>query len=116
MAHYAELSGEPTDKTFVAVLLNAAWQRFYGPDGWRRDDRPLIPGIAAEAAMPEGALPAPSGLLIRLALHSDDPELVARAVAAAELARPRAQDEPFWYSGHHAALLALSGVKDGSAQ
>jgi uncharacterized protein YyaL (SSP411 family) len=116
LAHHAELSGDPTDKTFVAVLLNAAWQRFYGPDGWRRDDRPLIPGIGAEPAMPEGALPAPSALLIRLALQSDDPELVARAVAAAELARPRAQDEPFWYSGHHAALLALPGVKGGSAQ
>ena len=116
MAHYAELSGDPTDKTFVAVLLNAAWQRFYGPDGWRRDDRPLIPGIGAEPAMPEGALPAPSALLIRLALQSDDPKLVARAVAAAELARPLAQDEPFWYSGHHAALLDLSGLKGGSAQ
>ena len=110
MARYAELSDDPTDKTFVAVLLNAAWQRFHGPDGWRLDDRPLIPGMGAEQAMPEGALPAPSALLIRLALRSDDPELVARAVSAAELARPQAQDESFWYSGHHAALLALSAA------
>ena len=110
MARYAELSGDPADTTFVAVLLNAAWQRFHGPDGWRRDDRPLIPGVGAEPAMPEGALPAPSALLIRLALRSDDPELVGRAAAAAELARPQAQNEPFWYSGHHAALLALSAA------
>jgi uncharacterized protein YyaL (SSP411 family) len=120
MAQYAELSGEPADKTFVAVLLNAAWQRFYGPDGWRRDDRPLIPGIGAEPAMSEGALPSPSALLVRLALQSDDPKLVARAVAAAELARPQAQDEPFWYSGHYAALLDLDGslptLKGGSTQ
>ncbi len=107
MARYAELSADPKDKTFVAVLLNAAWQRFWQADGWRRDDRPLIPGMSAERAMPEGALPAPSALLIRLALQSDSPDLVDKAAEAAELARSQAQEEPFWYAGHHAALLAL---------
>ena len=108
MAQYAELSGDPVDRTFVAVLLNLAWQRYYGPGGWRRDDRPLIPGMAAESAMPEGALPSPSALLVRVALQSDDPALVAKAAAAAGLARRKAQQEPFWYAGHHAALLALA--------
>jgi uncharacterized protein YyaL (SSP411 family) len=108
MAQYAKLSGDPVDRTFVAALINLAWQRYYGPDGWRRDDRPLIPGVGAEPAMSEGALPAPSGVLIRLALQSDDPALVVKARAAAELGRQQAQQEPFWYSGHHAALLVLA--------
>lgn len=107
MAQYAELSGDPVDRTFVAALLNLAWQRYYGPGGWRQDDRPLIPGMGAEPAMPEGALPAPSAVLIRIALQSDDPGLVAKATAAAGLGRQQAQLEPFWYAGHHAALLAL---------
>jgi uncharacterized protein YyaL (SSP411 family) len=108
MAQYAKLSGDPVDRTFVAALINLAWQRYYGPDGWRRDDRPLIPGIGAEPAMSEGALPAPSAVLIRLALQSDDPALVVKARAAAGLGRQKAQQEPFWYSGHHAALLVLA--------
>ena len=104
MARYAELSGDPADRTFVAALLSVAWQRYHGPGGWRMDDQALIPGMAEEPAMREGALPAPSALLIRVAAASDDPEIVARARAAAEAARAQAQAEPFWYAGHHAVL------------
>jgi uncharacterized protein YyaL (SSP411 family) len=107
MAQYARLSGDPADRTFVAVLLNLAWQRFHGPGGWRRDDQPLIPGLGDEPALLEGALPAPSAVLIRLALNSDDPGLAAKAAGAAAGARAQAQAEPFWYAGHLAALLAL---------
>ena len=108
MARYAELSGDPADRTFVAALLSVAWQRYHGPGGWRMDDQPLIPGMGEAPAMPEGALPAPSALLIQVALDSDAPQLVARAAAAAELGRQRAQQEPFWYSGHHGALLSAA--------
>ena len=110
MAQYADLSGDPADETFVAALLNLSWQKYAGPEGWRLDDGALVPGMGAETAMPDGALPAPSAMLIRLALDSDDPELVAKAVAAAELGRRKAQQEPFWYSGHYRALLALSSA------
>jgi uncharacterized protein YyaL (SSP411 family) len=108
MARYADLSGDPVDRTFVTALLHLAWQRYYDADGgWRMDDRPLIPGMGAVPAMPEGALPAPSAVLIRLALGSDDPALRKKALAAAELGRRDAQQDAFWYVGHHAALLAV---------
>ncbi len=110
MSHYAKLSGDPVDRTFVAALLNLAWQRYHGPGGWRMDDRPLIPGMGEQRAMPEGALPAPSAVLIRLALESDDPKLVDRAVAAAESGRQQAQEDPFWFSGHVDALLGAAGL------
>ena len=109
MARYADLSGDPVDRTFVAALLNLAWQRYHGPGGWRLDDRPLIPGMGAQPAMLEGALPAPSAILIRLAAQSDDPALVAKAVAAAELGRRQAQQDPFWYAGQYQALLSVAG-------
>jgi len=105
MAEYAKLSGDPVDRTFVAALLHAAWQRYHGSRGWRLDDQPLIPGMGEESAQLEGALPAPAAVLIRVAAESGDPDLAARASAAAEAARRQAQDEPFWYAGHHAALL-----------
>ncbi|MGB5745134.1 MAG: DUF255 domain-containing protein [Sedimenticolaceae bacterium] len=107
MAQYARLSDDPADRTFVAALLDLSWQRFHGTSGWRRDDQPLIPGLGDEPALLEGALPAPSAVLIRLALNSDDPALVAKAASAAVGARAQAQTEPFWYAGHLAALLAL---------
>ena len=104
MAHFAELSGDPSDRTFVAMLVNQAWQRYYEKGGWRTDDQPLIPGMAEQTAMADGALPAPSALLIRVAAQSDDPKMVAMAREAAERGRGRAQAEPFWYVGHFAAL------------
>jgi hypothetical protein len=106
MARYADLSGDPSDRTFVAVLVNQAWQRYYRNGGWRTDDQPLIPGMAEQAAMADGALPAPSALLIRVAAQSDDPKMVAMAREAAERGRGRAQAEPFWYAGHYAVLQA----------
>jgi len=105
MAEYAKLSADPVDRTFVAALLHAAWQRYHGPGGWRLDDRPLIPGMGEEAAQIEGALPAPAAVLIRVAAESGDRDLAARALTATEAARRQAQDEPFWYVGHYAALL-----------
>lgn len=105
MSEYARLSGDPVDRTFVAALLTVAWQRYHGPGGWRMDDRPLIPGMGEQPALAEGALPAPSAVLIRVAAQSDDPVQVERAQAATNLARRRAQDDPFWYAGHLAALL-----------
>ena len=105
MAAYADLSGDPADRAFVATLLDSAWQRYHGPGGWRMDDHPLIPGMGERAAMLEGALPAPSALLVRVAIRSDDPDLVERALTAAELGRRATQQQPFWYAGHHAVLL-----------
>ncbi|MCB1801504.1 MAG: thioredoxin domain-containing protein [Gammaproteobacteria bacterium] len=104
IATFAEVSGEPADRTLVAVLLRLAWERYHGPGGWRLDDQPLLPGMAEQVALSEGALPAPSALLIATAAASDNPELVAMAHAAAEQGRPLAQPEPFWYSGHLALL------------
>ena len=114
MARYAELSGKPADRTFVAVLVNQAWRRYHGAGGWRNDDQPLIPGMAEQAALPDGALPAPSAVLIGVAAQSDDPgdaEIRVgedlREANYADAARGKAQSEPFWYAGQLAALLRL---------
>ena len=114
MARYAAFSDDPADHTFVAVLLNAAWQRYQGAAGWRTDDAPLIPGMADEVALPTGALPSPSAIWIKVALDSGDPVLVEKAVSAAESARRPTQLEPFWHPGHHIALLSLAALPQGS--
>ena len=111
MWHYAKVSGDPADRTFFAALIRSAWQRFHGDGGWQLDDDPLIPVLGAQAAMSEGALPAPSAVIIRLSLLSEDARLRGRAVEAAQNARQKAQTDAFWYAGHHAALLQVaSGV------
>ncbi|MCB1772325.1 MAG: thioredoxin domain-containing protein [Gammaproteobacteria bacterium] len=113
---YAALSGNPGDRTFAAALLSQAWQRFYDGSGWMLDDKPLIPGLGAEAAITEGALPSPSAVLVRLSLASDSAALRAKGVAAAQQGRANAQAEPFWYSGHHAALLEITPSESAERQ
>jgi uncharacterized protein YyaL (SSP411 family) len=108
MDRFARVSGEAVDHTLATALLSLAWQRFHGSGGWRMDDQPLIPGLGEDSAMPEGALPAPSAVLIRLSLESGNPQLRTAALAALEMGRQKAQSEPFWYAGHHAALLEAS--------
>lgn len=105
MDRFARTSGEAADRTFATALLSLAWQRFHGTGGWRMDDEPLIPGLGEDSAMRDGALPAPSAVLIRLSLDSGNPRLRTAALAALEMGRQKAQSEPFWYVGHHAALL-----------
>jgi uncharacterized protein YyaL (SSP411 family) len=108
ISEYARLRGDPSDQTFVAALLSLAWQRFHGPGGWRMDDQALIPGMSEQAAMREGALPAPSSLLMQLAATSPSPNLSERGVAAAEYGRAQAQAAPFWYAGHLSTLLEIA--------
>jgi uncharacterized protein YyaL (SSP411 family) len=110
MSRYAALSGDPADRTFVAVLVRQGWQRFHGVSGWLNDDQPLIPGMAQKPALLEGALPAPSAVLIAAAAGSGDPEMMQMAVQAAELGRAKAQSEPFWYAGHLLALLPAAAT------
>jgi hypothetical protein len=93
------------------VLVRQGWQRFHGLGGWVTDDQPLIPGMAQKPALLEGALPAPSAVLMAVAARSGDPDLAQMAAEAAEPGRAKAQAEPFWYAGH---LLALApGVAAG---
>lgn len=112
MAQYADLSGDPGDRTFVAALLNLAWQRYLGSVGWRLDDAPLIPGMAEQPAMMEGAEPAASAILLRLAMDSANPELRRQAHAVAERGRASVQGDPFWYAGHFDALRAAVHDRD----
>ncbi|MGD1983749.1 MAG: DUF255 domain-containing protein [Chromatiaceae bacterium] len=115
MEAYARLSGDPSDQTFATVLQNLAWQRFHGPGGWRSEQRPLIPAMVEEPVIAEGALPAPSAILIRLSRQSAVSSLVQRAAAAAEQGRAKVQAEPFWYAGHLSALLEGSANEDRAA-
>ena len=112
MAQYADLSGDPGDRTFVAALLNLAWQRYLGSVGWRLDDAPLIPGMAEQPAMMEGAEPAASAILLRVAMDSANPELRRQAHAVAERGRASVQGDPFWYAGHFDALRAAVHDRD----
>ncbi len=115
MTIYAELSGDAADRDFARLLIDRAWQRYHGPGGWRLDDRPLIPGLGERAALPDGALPAPSAVLIRLAVGSGDPALVERAISSAARGRGLVQAAPFEFAGHHLALSAVAGKRSASA-
>lgn len=108
MAYYAQLSGRAEDLVAVKQLIQQAWQRFYGTGGWRLTDDALIPGMGAEPALKEGALPSPSALLLALSNQYADAELLDKTRQAIKLSRAKVQEAPFWYAGHTLQLFSLS--------
>lgn len=113
VAAWAGVTTEPQQaRRWLAALLDQAWSRFYSDNGWRLDDRPLIPGLGVHEAIVEGALPAPSAMLIGLSLSSANRVIRENAIVARERARALAQGDPFWHAGHVRELWRTLPRKD----
>ncbi|MCB1759611.1 MAG: thioredoxin domain-containing protein [Gammaproteobacteria bacterium] len=100
---WGELSGASGDLELARELMRSAWRRFYRDRGWQASDDLLLPGIALERAISDGALPSPAAMLIELSLQSGDEALTALAGAAVRLGYPLAREQPIWYATQVAA-------------
>jgi uncharacterized protein YyaL (SSP411 family) len=72
-------------------IAQAAWERYFGPAGWRSSARTLIPGVAAETAVPDSQLPSPAAELIRLSRLIESQSLRQRADEALRMSYPVAR-------------------------
>lgn len=110
LLEWAQLSGRREDFRQAAAVATAAWQRFYGADGWRLSEDAVLAGSTAEAALADGTLPSPSAVLIEVSLRlaAERGERALGAKAREALARARAQvwEDPFWYATYVGVLLA----------
>ncbi|MDO9226615.1 MAG: DUF255 domain-containing protein [Pseudomonadota bacterium] len=73
-------------RVLADTLLRQAWDRFFTPEGWRRETHPLLATAASHAALPDEATPSPSATLIRVSLNrpgTAPPEALNRALAHA---------------------------------
>ena len=83
-------------------LIDQAWQRFHDQRGWHSSASAPLPGMPAQEAQSDGALPAPAAVLLRLSLAQGG-AVAEKARRSLAKARPVVQKNPFW----HASLTAL---------
>lgn len=90
-------------------LAAEAWRRFFGEQGWRREERPLLATLRPQPALADAALPSAAAVLMsatRLLLHIQADERLAASLRTAEaLALPAMTRAPF---AHASTLAALS--------
>ncbi len=92
--------GSPEDLRIAEGLVREAWKRFFTDEGWLTGEGMLIPGIAREAAVTDGALPSASAIVIRLTLESRPPELDDEAERALRIAYRPALEAPLWHASY----------------
>jgi hypothetical protein len=90
-------------------LLEVAWRKFHDERGWRSASRALLPGMPAMEVQQDGALPAPSAVVLRLSLEAGG-ALAVRARKALLKARRTVQENPFWYASHLPLLMGTSAA------
>jgi uncharacterized protein YyaL (SSP411 family) len=102
LADYARLFKDPAAEVLARDLVVQAWKRFFSPEGWRREEQPLLATLRPEPALADGALPSPAARLMTVtrSLARDHPGLAqARAMLPPALVRA-----PFDHPGGLAAL------------
>jgi hypothetical protein len=112
---WAEFTDSSRDRAQARVLVDQAWQRFYGAEGWRLTTSPLLALPSWQEVIEDGPLPSPVGTLLaasqRLAPGAEMEDWpVAEALARAA---PYVTFDPFAYASY-AILLGKPG--DGGVQ
>ena len=114
LGDWAGLSDSAQDRTLARRLAGLAWARFYGEGGWRLAVDSLLPGVPAEPALAEGALPSPAAVLVAFSLETGEADLVAQARAAQGAAAGLVAGRPFAFAGHAWTLIRWPLVDPGT--
>jgi uncharacterized protein YyaL (SSP411 family) len=104
LAAWAQASGDGQVEALAARIAEQAWARFRGGGGWRLAPAGVLPFGGAEVVLPDGPMPSPSALLLRLAQQGPDPGLAAQARAVLGLAYPELGEAPLRHATHIALL------------
>ena len=99
---WAELTGKQSDYKKSAQLAAKSWQWFFAEEGWKLNRNALLKYKESDAAIAEGPMPSPSGVLIqvmqKLAQRAENKALQNKVEQALQLAAGKVQEQPFWYA------------------
>lgn len=106
---YAAARRDEAAARLARQLAAQAWRRFFTPEGWRREETPLLATVGPEAALADGALPSASARLMaatrELLRRQPDFGLSTSLERAVALALPAMAREPL---EHPSGLDSLS--------
>lgn len=114
---WAKLTNKESDYQLVEEVLNQAWTRFYGKQGWRLAEKSLIKTEASQDVIADGTTPSPSAVIAGLSLkmaargNNKNKKLKNKALSALNSGHELVSQDPFWYASH---VLALSDALAGN--
>lgn len=111
---WALFTDSRSDMQLAYRISEEGWRRFHRGHGWHRGENGLLPSLAGERLLRDGATRSPSAVLIETALQLagllDDAALRNRALSALNQAPEALAAEPFW---HVSQLVLVEKLLDG---
>lgn len=109
---WAALTGKPGDCVLAQSVAETGWARHYGKQGWRLSAGGLIDADSGQDLVADGPMPAPSAVLARASLAiarcTGNRKLRDKALSALNSGHKILNEDPYWYAGHIAAMLAAT--------
>lgn len=106
------LTHDKQDEAWVHKMIELAWQRFYGQQGWHLARHMLLRFGDGSTLISDNAMPSASAVLAKYTLRfgriTHRPALVERARRALNAGRDEIEHAPFW---HATQIMALQHVK-----
>jgi uncharacterized protein YyaL (SSP411 family) len=109
LSDWLEYSTNEQDKNWLDMLVEQAWQRFYGKQGWLLAENSLLKYGEGEVIIADGVLPSPSAILINLSLKNSEKNsnvmLKKKALKALNTGHLEVVSQPFTYASHVLVLF-----------
>lgn len=102
-------------KKIVAAMIEQAWQRFYGKQGWLLAEDMLLRYGQGEAVIADGPMPSPSAVLTRVSWQyaelTGDDDLRRRALRALNNHRQEVLTDPFWFASQIGTIIDVQAAR-----
>jgi uncharacterized protein YyaL (SSP411 family) len=97
-----ELNKDPATQQLLAAVIDQAWRRFYGQQGWQLAEDMLLKYGTGMTVMSDGPMPAASAVLIKTTylygLQSNNPKLVTQALRAMNVGHEEMSKDAYWFA------------------
>jgi uncharacterized protein YyaL (SSP411 family) len=105
------LTKDPQDQAWLQQLIRAAWQRFYGQQGWQLAQHMLLRYGAGSTLVSDSVMPSAASVLIdytyRYARDTHNPAFEQQALRALNVGHDEISNDPFWYATQITALMQV---------
>jgi uncharacterized protein YyaL (SSP411 family) len=95
------------DRERARRLVEEAWEKFHGPQGWTLTVAPLLARPYYQRIVPDGPTPSPSAVLIRTSWQLGGKALRTRALQGLNVGYEILDQGVFWYATQVATMGAL---------
>ncbi len=118
---WSEVNGRKADRDLAHRMVQQAWQRFYGEQGWQLTDAMWLRYGVGDTLLPDGVMPSPADILIATSLRLADKTLAQLAVRALNVGDTEITLGPFWYASRievirqYQAMKISTSVKGGAS-